>query len=76
MEADVPNQFNNKRSCALETVTLVPISTELITKELLTPEELVWLNTYHDRVRRTLLPIMEKDFPEAVAYLIERTESI
>lgn len=76
MEAKVPNFFNGKKSCALETVTLVPISTELICATMLSTEEVNWLNAYHDTVRETLLPIITKDFPEAVQYLIERTQPI
>lgn len=39
---------------ALETLTLAPIDRRLIAKELLTEDELHWLNTYHRVVREAL----------------------
>lgn len=37
-----------------ETLTLAPVDRQLIEKGLLTPQELEWLNSYHDRVYREL----------------------
>jgi Xaa-Pro aminopeptidase len=76
VDANTPNQFNGIRSCALETVTLVPICTNLMEQSMLSKDEVAWLDTYHARVRETLLPVMTKDFPEAVSYLIERTQPL
>lgn len=41
-----------------ETLTLCPIDTTPIIKELLTPEETAWLNDYHQRVRELLSPYL------------------
>ena len=76
VEAKVLNQFNGKKSCELETVTLTPIATNLILSNMLSSEETSWLNSYHIRVRDTLLPVITETFPEAVQYLIERTQPI
>ena len=76
VEAHVPNKFNDKRSCALETVTMVPISTKLIVANMMTADEISWLDDYHRQVREALLPIMAVDFPEAVSYLIEGTQPL
>lgn len=76
VEADTPNQFNGKKSCALETVTLVPIATNLIEHDMLTKFEIMWLDSYHMRVRETLLPLMKEGFPEAVQYLIDHTQPL
>ena len=76
VEADTPNQFNGKKSCALETVTLVPIATNIVDHDMLTKHEIMWLDDYHKRVRETLLPMMKENFPEAVQYLIERTQPL
>ena len=35
-----------------ETLTLAPIARELIVKQLLTKEEIAWVNAYHARVWR------------------------
>ncbi|TPG20866.1 aminopeptidase P family protein [Sphingomonas koreensis] len=39
-----------------ETLTFVPIERSLILPELLSPEELAWLNAYHARVREKIGP--------------------
>lgn len=54
---------------AFETLTLCPIDLRPVEKELLTDEEIAWLNAYHDRVRAALLPFLansaDKDWLEA-----------
>lgn len=70
------NNFQDKRYVGFETVTMSPIATNLIVVEQLTPAELTWLNEYHAKVRKLLLPVMTEDFPESVAYLLERTEPV
>lgn len=44
---------------AFETVTLCPIDTRCVVRELLSPEELDWLNAYHEQVRERLLPLVD-----------------
>ena len=44
-----------------ETLTLAPIDTTPIIQDMLTPEELTWLNNYHHRVYETLSPYLEKN---------------
>ncbi|HEX3954087.1 MAG TPA: aminopeptidase P family protein, partial [Stellaceae bacterium] len=39
-----------------ETLTLAPIDRTLIARDLLTPAEITWLNTYHARVRDVIAP--------------------
>jgi Xaa-Pro aminopeptidase len=43
-----------------ETLTLCPIDLILVKKSMLQKQELVWLNAYHNRVRKTLSPLMNK----------------
>lgn len=54
-----------------ETLTLCPIDTRLIDANLLTSNEIDWLNRYHQTVRQQLLPHTEG---AAQQWLIERTE--
>ena len=56
-----------------ETLTLFPIDSRLIVRELLTQNEIDWLNDYHLEVREKLLPLVEG---AAKAWLIERTEAL
>ena len=44
-----------------ETLTLCPICKKGIIKELLTNEEVEWLNNYHQEVYDKLAPNLDKD---------------
>ena len=44
---------------AFETLTLAPIDRRLVLPDLLTAAEIVWLDTYHARVRSTLAPLLD-----------------
>lgn len=43
-----------------EALTLFPIDTQLIEKELMSPEEVEWLNAYHQKVEEILSPELGK----------------
>ncbi|MEC4875897.1 aminopeptidase P family protein [Pseudomonas sp. NC26] len=55
---------------AFETLTLCPIDTRCLLVQLLTKEELGWLNAYHSTVRERLTPLLAG---EALAWLEART---
>lgn len=42
-----------------ETLTLAPIDLRLVDWKLMDRDEIKWLNDYHDRVRRTLSPLVD-----------------
>jgi Xaa-Pro aminopeptidase len=46
---------------AFETLTLAPIDRALIARDLLTEDEIAWVDTYHRRVRDSLLPKMDAE---------------
>ena len=50
-----------------ETITLAPISLDLVVASLLTEAERHWLNKYHARVRQTLTPLLPKDVADWLA---------
>ncbi len=56
-----------------DTITMCPIDTKPVVKELLTEDEINWLNDYHKKVREVLTPIVDKDELE---FLNELTEAI
>jgi len=58
---------------AFETITLAPISLDLVASSLLTDAERHWLNAYHKRVRETLTPLVSKPVAE---WLTHETRSI
>jgi Xaa-Pro aminopeptidase len=43
-----------------ENLTLCPIDTRLVKKEILTQKEIDWLNDYHQQVFKTLAPLLDK----------------
>jgi Xaa-Pro aminopeptidase len=45
---------------AFETLTLAPIDRRLVDLNMLTGDELSWLNDYHDRVRHTVRPHVDE----------------
>lgn len=44
---------------AFETLTLVPIATSLLARELLSNDEIIWLNSYHKRVMQIIAPMLD-----------------
>jgi Xaa-Pro aminopeptidase len=46
---------------AFETLTLAPIDRRLIDLALITPDERVWIDTYHARVRREVRPLIDDE---------------
>jgi Xaa-Pro aminopeptidase len=73
---ETENNFLGNRYVGFDTVTMSPIATNLIQLSTLSDGELAWLNDYHAQVRALLMPYMKETFPEAVAYLTERTEPV
>lgn len=63
----IENLIYSKRSrkysnyLEFETITLVPIETRLIAKELLTRDEIDWLNDYHKKVFLKISPYLSAD---------------
>ena len=56
-----------------ETLTLAPIDQTLIEPALMTPEEMVCLDAYHERVRETLSPLVDE---RTRAWLEEATQPV
>ncbi|SCK30028.1 aminopeptidase P family protein [Vogesella sp. LIG4] len=56
-----------------ETLTLCPIDTRCIARELLSPAETAWLNDYHAEVLRRIAPLVSG---EALAWLQQATRAI
>lgn len=56
-----------------ETLTLFPFDTRLLATEMMTEDELTWINRYHTHVYDTLAPVLDEP---ARAWLKEKTEAI
>ncbi|POM59224.1 Xaa-Pro aminopeptidase [Phytophthora palmivora] len=65
----------NREFCEFETLTMAPIQLKLIDVNLLTPEEIKWLNAYHKEVHDKLVPLLNDD-PDTYAYLVRETKPL
>lgn len=70
------NNFNGKTYLGFETVTMVPMKTDLLNVALLTDGEIDWINAYHTTVREKIGEGVKQNFPEAYDYLIQETQPI
>lgn len=68
-----PVEGGERMMMGFETLTLAPIDLNLVEKNLLTSEELEWLNAYHARVREALWPNLDSKTKE---WLAEATRAI
>jgi Xaa-Pro aminopeptidase len=64
---------SERKMLGFEPLTLCPIDRRLIDVELLTKDELSWLNAYHARVFETLRPMLDA---ESCAWLADATRSM
>lgn len=53
----VPTELENV--LAFETLTLVPIATSPLARDLLSNDEIVWLNCYHEKIMQTIAPMLD-----------------
>ena len=56
-----------------EPLTLFPFDLRLFQTEIMTPEEIQWVNDYHARVREALTPLLS---PEEAAWLADKTREL
>lgn len=56
-----------------DTLTLFPFDLRLFETEIMTDEEIAWLNAYHEEVRNRLTPLLK---PEEQAWLAEKTQPL
>lgn len=69
-----PVEGGDMEMMSFETLTFVPIDRYLIVEDMLTREELRWLDAYHARTREQLLPLLDSD--DARDWLIRATEPL
>ncbi|MGG7518299.1 aminopeptidase P family protein [Allorhizobium undicola] len=69
-----PVEGGDQEMMSFETLTFVPIDRRLIVEDLLTREELRWLDDYHAETRKRLLPLLESD--SARQWLTQATQPL
>ena len=70
-EVEVPGA--DQRMLGFETLTLAPYCRSLIDPDLLTADEIAWIDAYHTRVRETLTPALDD---RTAAWLAEETAGL
>ncbi|WP_256003171.1 aminopeptidase P family protein [Pedobacter deserti] len=68
---DVSNEFGD--FYAFECLTLAPISTRIVRKEIMSPAQIEWLNSYNAMVFERLSPFLNED---EVTWLKDETKAI
>ncbi|KRT78593.1 Peptidase [Oryctes borbonicus] len=77
VDAQTPYNFNSRGFLTFETVTLAPIQTKMILVEMLTEDEISHLNSYHQKCRDVLGPILdEQGLLEVKEWLWKETQPI
>lgn len=61
LREDGMREGSRKKMLAFDTITLAPIDRRLIDAALLDEGEIKWLNDYHERVYKTISPLVEPD---------------
>ncbi|XP_060069238.1 xaa-Pro aminopeptidase 1-like isoform X3 [Ylistrum balloti] len=72
-KATTKYQFPGTTFLTFETVTMVPYEPHLIVKELLSQQEVNWINAYHKTVQDTIGPLLADD-ALAASWLSARTK--
>jgi Xaa-Pro aminopeptidase len=76
-EAPTPYRFAGKTYMTMTPLTYVPIETKLIDVELLSDEEVAWVNEYHEQVLARVAPrLRDGGHKRALAWLEKKTERI
>jgi Xaa-Pro aminopeptidase len=58
-----------------ERVTMAPIQTKMVVKDLMTPRQIKWLNDYNQEVKGKLTPLLKGD-ERALKYLEKECKAI
>ena len=74
-QVDTPNNFNGVPYYGFEQLTMVPIQTRMIKLDMMTNDEIEWLNAYHQDVWTKVSPLL-KDNERALKWLKENTKPI
>ena len=64
---------NSENFLCFENLTRVPFELELINKEILTIDEINWINLYHEKVYKELANLITPDDRELLDYLKIKT---
>ncbi|XP_078337368.1 xaa-Pro aminopeptidase 1-like [Crassostrea virginica] len=73
---DLKYKFPNSEFLGFETITLVPLEPNLIKYEMLSKDQIDWLNEYHKKIQDTIGPLLINTDKVAYDWLTRRTGGI
>lgn len=73
--ANTRYRFGNIDSLGFEHVTFVPFGHRLVDRQVMTKEDKVWLNAYHQECRDVLEPLLVRD-SKTLAWIERETEPL
>lgn len=75
--ANPKHTFKDRKFCTFENLTFVPIQKKMIIPEMLTSEEVTYINNYHSQCRDKVAPLLqEMNKKEALNWLLRETEPV
>jgi len=72
----IKHGFDDVQFLTFETLTMVPIQANVMDHNLLTLEEIEWVDLYHVRVRSSLLPLLTSKHSNLRQWIIRNTEPL
>ncbi|XP_061176381.1 xaa-Pro aminopeptidase ApepP-like [Saccostrea echinata] len=75
-KVELKYKFSDSEFLEFETITLVPFEPNLIEYDMLSRDQIDWINSFHEKVQKTIGPILMNSDREAYDWLERRTKSI
>ncbi|XP_031555402.1 xaa-Pro aminopeptidase 1-like [Actinia tenebrosa] len=76
-QVELKNNFQGKGFLGFEPITLFPIQTKMLIPSMLTPEEIDWLNNYHELCAETVGAVLrEQGKHQALNWLLKETRTL
>ncbi|XP_070568027.1 xaa-Pro aminopeptidase 1-like isoform X2 [Ptychodera flava] len=76
IDADTPHNFGDLKYFTFEEVAFVPFEPKLIKYEMMSLDQLNWLNDYHQKVREKVGPRLSQKNQDAYDWMIRQTEPV
>ncbi|XP_070568028.1 xaa-Pro aminopeptidase 1-like [Ptychodera flava] len=76
INADTPNNFGDMKYYTFEPVAFVPFEPKLIKYEMMSLDQLNWLNEYHQKIREKIGPRLRQKNQDAYDWMIRQTEAV
>lgn len=61
VEASTPYHYNGMRFLTFNNITLIPLCANLIQRDMLSTEDIVWINSLHREVMQKVAPFLQDD---------------